>query len=105
MNGNVIYYGVMRDIIQLDYYGRGSVIIFKCDSVDYHGRACGMKTDEYDFTFVNLDQCVNDDPFVLASQVEQVFFIPSQTDRSWYVVRKSKPRDLFDIQSQDDVDD
>lgn len=38
----------------------------------------GIKIDEYDFTLVDLDQCINGDSFVLASQVEQVstFQIP-----------------------------
>lgn len=91
MNGNVTHYGVVREIIQLDYYEHGSVLIFKCDWVDYHGRASGMKSEEYGFTLVNLDQCANANPFVLASQVEQVFYIPDRTDRGWYVVRKVNP--------------
>lgn len=46
-----------------------------------------MKTDEYGFPLVDLDQCVNDDPFVLASQVEQVFYVLDPIDRGWYAVR------------------
>lgn len=105
INGNVTYYGVLRDIIQLDCYEHGSAMIFKCDWIDYRGRERGMKTDEYGFTLVNLDRCVSDDPFILASQIEQVLYVPDPTDRGCYVVRKAKSRDLFDMQSQNDGDD
>lgn len=85
----------------MDYYEHGSVVIFKCDWVDYRGRARGMKIDKYGFRLIN-DQCVNGDPFVLASQVEQVFYVPDPTNRGLYIVRKAKLRDLFDMLSQDD---
>lgn len=64
-----------------------------------------MKIDEYDFTLVNLEQCVNDDPFVLSTQVKQVFYVLDPIDKGRYVVRKAKPRSLFDMQNQDDGDD
>lgn len=53
-------------------------MICKCDWVVCCGRASG-RTDEYGFALVNSDHCVNDDPFVLASQVEQAFYVPDPT--------------------------
>lgn len=50
MNENVTYYAVLRDIIQFDYYGHASILIFRCNWIDYHGKARGMKIDEFAFT-------------------------------------------------------
>ena len=53
ITGNVVYYGVLKDIIELNYYDKFKVVLFKCDWVDvYQGR--GIKYDEYGFTLVNL---------------------------------------------------
>lgn len=77
-NGNVTYNSVVRDIIQLDYYEHESAVICKYDWVDYRGRACGMKTEEYGFTLGNLDQCVNNDPFVLCLKVSTMTSSPTK---------------------------
>ena len=36
-----------------------------------------------------------DEPFVLESQVEQVFYVGEPEDKDWLVVIKTEPRDLF----------
>jgi hypothetical protein len=78
--GGVNYYGRIRDIIELNYYGCFKVILFKCDWVDVH-HSMGMKQDEFGFTLVNFSRLihtgekVDDDPFVFSSQVEQVFYV------------------------------
>jgi hypothetical protein len=32
--GDILYYGRILDIIEIDYYGRFSVVLFKCEWVD-----------------------------------------------------------------------
>ncbi|KAK5811992.1 hypothetical protein PVK06_027386 [Gossypium arboreum] len=34
VEGNVEYYGLLTDIIELDYYGKWKVVLFQCDWVD-----------------------------------------------------------------------
>ena len=36
-----------------------------------------------------------DEPFVLESQVQQVFYVEKPEDKDWLVVIKTEPRDLF----------
>jgi hypothetical protein len=65
------YYGVIQEIIILDYYCV-KYLLFKCDWVYVHKKN-GMKFHAFGFTMVNLKRRlrknrVQDDPFILASQ-------------------------------------
>ncbi|XP_077250153.1 uncharacterized protein LOC143889727 isoform X1 [Tasmannia lanceolata] len=99
MAGDVSYYGVLTDILELNYYGRIKALLFKCDWFDVLTPDRGMKIDEFGYTVVNMArQIYKDEPFVFASQAEQVFYVqdhPSKKD--WHVVVKTKPRDLYDV--------
>ena len=37
-----------------------------------------------------------DEPYVLASQATQVFYVEEKRHKDWYVVVKTKARDVFD---------
>ncbi|XVE92524.1 hypothetical protein REPUB_Repub01dG0104600 [Reevesia pubescens] len=80
LDDDVTYYGVLKDIIELNYFERFRVVLFKCDWID-PGQGKGIKKDPFGFTLVNLSKMVhtgvksNDEPFVLASQVQQVFYV------------------------------
>ena len=48
------------------------------------------------------------EPYVLASQVSQVFYVKNVRHKDWAVVVKTKPREVFDVginASHDDDDD
>ncbi|KAK5826759.1 hypothetical protein PVK06_021689 [Gossypium arboreum] len=45
VEGNVEYYGLLTDIIELDYYGRWKVVLFRCDWADVN-TARGIKKDQ-----------------------------------------------------------
>lgn len=96
--GDVTYYGVLTDIIQLYYYEDRKVVLFKCDWVDVKSQGRGIKLDELGFTLVNLKQLLStNEPFVLASQALQVFYVEDSVERDWHVAIKTKPRDFFDM--------
>ena len=68
----VAYYGVLQEIILLDYYVY-QLPIFKCDWANVRN---GVKVEE-GFTLVNLHQSQSKfvrEPFILASQAKQVFY-------------------------------
>ncbi|KAK5793845.1 hypothetical protein PVK06_035005 [Gossypium arboreum] len=46
VEGNVEYYGLLTDIIELDYYGKWKVVLFRCDWADAN-TACGIKNDQF----------------------------------------------------------
>jgi len=62
-----------------------------------------VKTDQFGVTSVNFKHLFNtgeknsDEPFILASQAVQVFYVPDGIDIEWVTVSQSKPRDYYDI--------
>ena len=67
------YYGVLKDIYELDYYGCFKVILFRCDWADINTPR-GLKYDSNGFTLVNFKRLIytgvllKDDPFIFSSQ-------------------------------------
>lgn len=105
------YYGVLTDIIELDYYGSFKVVLFRCDWADITSQK-GSKKDTNGCTLVNFSklihtgQLLKDDPFVFSSQAKQVFYIQDPRYEEWSQVVMTKPRDLYDMgaQLQDDAE-
>lgn len=96
------FYGVLTDIIELSYCMRKRVYLFKCDWWDIGNKKLGIQTDNY-FTSVNLSRkWFKDDPFIIAGQAEQVFYLAdTKLGGSWHVVQKIKPRNIFDVPEVD----
>ncbi|XP_059658587.1 uncharacterized protein LOC132304903 [Cornus florida] len=68
--------------------------------IQYYGR--GIKKDDFRFKLVNSSQSLGtDEPFILASQAEQVFYVDDPIDNEWKVVIGTKPRDLYDMSEHD----
>ncbi|XP_075110547.1 uncharacterized protein LOC142161640 [Nicotiana tabacum] len=102
-DSNKEYYGVLEDIYELSYVGNRKVYLFKCHWWDVARLGRGYKIDKYGFTSVNIRCALNtNEPFVLASQSEQVFYLHDMVDNDWCVVVKINPRDLFKIPDNDD---
>jgi len=97
----VNYYGRLSDIIKLSYR-EYKVVLFKCDWYDVHHRV-GLQKDDFGFTLLNFSRKIHigekmeHDPFVLSSQVEQVFYVEDPKAKGWNVVVRVKPRNLFDM--------
>ncbi|XP_042472164.1 uncharacterized protein LOC122054799 [Zingiber officinale] len=89
------YYGVIRDIVLLDYYFF-KVPVFRCD---WANPGTGIKMDD-GFTLVNLHQGLRtfeNDPFILASKAKQVFYSRENDESNWYVLLKASPRDIHNM--------
>lgn len=82
------FFGILTDIIGLNYCGGNQVFIFKCDWWHLSNRK-GICTDEH-FTSINISHTwYKDDPFVLASQAEQVFYLEdTKLKGNWHVVQE-----------------
>ena len=113
--GGNTYYGVLTNIIELNYSSNIRHVLFKCKWVDDENRR-GYKTDEFGFPMVNFTHSVHGgeemvpEPYVLASQATQVFYVEDKRHKDWYVVVKTKARDVFDAGSgphcdEDDMDE
>ena len=77
------YYGVIKEIWEVDYV-MFRIPVFKCDWVESNN---GVKVDELGFTLVDLSRLgYKSEPFILASQAKQVFYIEDPSDCRWSVV-------------------
>jgi hypothetical protein len=82
------YYGKLTQIIEVEYYNQTKYVLFKCDWVD-NTRDRGWKLDKHGLTLVNFKNLVHrgdqvtDEPYVLTSQVEQVFYVEHGRDHDW----------------------
>ena len=63
----------------------------------------GCKQDKFGFLVINFSRLIHtggrliDEPYVLASQASQVFYVEDVRHKDWVVVVKTKPREVFDI--------
>ncbi|XP_057770554.1 uncharacterized protein LOC130990352 [Salvia miltiorrhiza] len=51
ISGDVSFYGVLKDIVEVKYTNNLKFVLFKCDWVEYN---LGLKRDEFNFTLVNF---------------------------------------------------
>ena len=95
---NLDYYGVLTEIIELQYVNGRRVVLFSCKWFDVHDAEKGIKVDEYGFTSVNNQRLLKtNEPFVLANQASQVFYATDTKNKGWHVVLKTQPRDSYDV--------
>ncbi|GMP53934.1 hypothetical protein CsSME_00019247 [Camellia sinensis var. sinensis] len=95
------YYGVITEIWQLDY-NMFKILVFKCDWVD---NTKGIRVDELGFTLVELGRIGHkDNPFILASQAKQVFYVQDQLDLRWSVVLEP-PQKQYSYEKDDELND
>lgn len=106
---NKIYYGIIKEIIELNYRNKGNIVLFKCDWVDNHIQDKWVKKDQFGVTSVNFKHLFNtgekmlDEPFILASQAVQVYYVKEGPESDWHVVAQSKPRGLYDMGDDNEI--
>lgn len=80
---NLSYFGVIERIWELDYT-MFRVPIFGCKWVDNNN---GVRIDESGFLLVDFNRVgYKDEPFILASQAQQVFYVTDPSNDKWSVV-------------------
>jgi hypothetical protein len=102
--GNRIFYGVIREIIELDYNRKGNIVLFKCDWFDNRVQDKWVKVDNLGITDVNLKHVIQtgdklaDEPFILASQATQVYYVEDPLNPNWCAVNHPpRPREFYDM--------
>ena len=90
------YYGVLTDIIEVEYFSGRRVVLFKCKWFDVHSGDRGIRKDKHGFIIVNVNRTLknqNYKPFILASQAKQVLYVPDMASRPmWNIVTTINPR-------------
>jgi len=80
---NMSYFGVIEHIWELDYK-TFQIPIFGCKWVDNNN---GVRQDEAGFMLVNFNKVgYKDEPFILASQAQQIFYVTDPVDVNWSIV-------------------
>ncbi|KAL4329491.1 hypothetical protein AHAS_Ahas13G0305400 [Arachis hypogaea] len=78
-------------MFELDYYGQFKVVLFKCEWYT-------VAKDNFGLSYVYFSKkCYQEEPFVLASQVNQCFYVQDPYVSDKHYVMKTIPRDLFRI--------
>ncbi|KAH6775644.1 hypothetical protein C2S52_013205 [Perilla frutescens var. hirtella] len=89
------YYGMLVDIVQLDYFGNHHVTLFKCDW--YESKS--VQKDKYNYTSVNVSKpWKTSEPYVLATQAEQLFYVDDiKLGNEWKVIIQTQVRSLWNV--------
>ncbi|XP_019164337.1 PREDICTED: uncharacterized protein LOC109160505 [Ipomoea nil] len=101
------YYGVIEEIWELDYKVF-KIPLFRCSWVDNRR---GVRIDELGFTLVDFERLgYHDEPFILASQAKQVFYVSDPIDNKWSIVLQGKKSivgvgDVVDEEEYDHFDE
>lgn len=98
-SGNIDWYGVIKKIIALDFPQGKEVFLFQCNwfhvpTAKNKGR--GYQRDQYGIIDIDKTRlCYLDEPYILGSQAEQVFYVNGTKKKDWCTVVRMKPRNLF----------
>lgn len=89
------YYGVLHSVVELMYGERMKVYLFKCRWFDT--RPENVRIDQYGYISVNTaTSWYEEDPFVLATSVKQVFYLDDLMNRPpWKVVNHVQARNVY----------
>lgn len=96
------FYGVLNEIIVLRYPSNKKfirfVVLFQCSWYDLKGKKTGMQDDGY-FRSINVEHYwYKNDPYILATQAAQVFYLnDTKLGKGWKVVQKFEHRHLYDV--------
>ena len=75
-------------------YVRFRVPVFKCKWVDINS---GVMIDGSSFTLVDLKKMnYTDEPFIMASQARQIFYVSDPTNKKWSMVLEGKNMHEYD---------
>jgi hypothetical protein len=109
-NNELEYYGIIKDIIELKFDGGSefSLVLFDCHW--FHPTNGVRRLERFGLVEVAHASCnPANEPFVLASQVKQVYYLPyacksNESLKDWWVAHKVSPLANMSIPSMDEYD-
>lgn len=95
---DIIYYGILLEIMKLDFINERNVFVFCCKWYNTNPRGKSMIVHN-NLTSIDItSEWYGDEPFILASQAQQVFYMKdSSRGKNWRIVEKVNHRNIFDI--------
>ncbi|KAK9902416.1 hypothetical protein M0R45_001655 [Rubus argutus] len=99
---SVAWYGTITVVVELRYTGGNKVVLFNCNWYDIATKGKSYKEDRYGIISVNTKAKLNtQEPFVLAFQATQVYYIEEIKNSMWSVVVETKPRNIFEVSTEE----
>ncbi|KAK1383580.1 hypothetical protein POM88_021315 [Heracleum sosnowskyi] len=97
-NNDIIYYGILIEIMQLSFLFDRKVFLFRCKWYNSNMRGRSIYMDN-NLTSINTStDWYSNEPFILASQAQQVFYLlDMKRGSNWRYVQKVNHRFVFDI--------
>ncbi|KAG2405345.1 uncharacterized protein HKW66_Vig0046000 [Vigna angularis] len=87
ITASISYFGIIQEIWEVDYV-TFRVPVFKCKWVDINS---GVMMDDLGFTLVDLNKMnYTDEPFIMASQARQIFYVSDPSNNKWSVVLEGR---------------
>ncbi|KAL8557599.1 hypothetical protein ACS0TY_004884 [Phlomoides rotata] len=101
---NIDFFGILTDIILLDYVKDRHVTIFKCEWFDLGTKKRVGIRKEGNITSIRVTgRWYESDPFILADQARQVFYINDpKLGVDWRVVQPFQHRHIYDVDEMQD---
>ena len=104
------FYGVLTDIIQLDYVKDRHVTVLKCEWFDLGIKNSGIKKEGNIVSVRVTGKWYENDSYILADQARQVFYVNDpKLGADWRVVQPFQHRHIYDVdeiqEEAMDVDD
>ncbi|KAK6780118.1 hypothetical protein RDI58_022302 [Solanum bulbocastanum] len=95
---DLTYFGRIVDIVVLDYYSHFKVVLFKSDWYEVENNIYGL-------TYIYFNKRgSHKEPFVLASQVQQCFYVQDKYDQDRQYLMKTILRHLFNMSDEFESD-
>ena len=95
------YFGVIEEIWELDY-NQFIVAVFKCQWVNGN---TSVHRDQMGFTLVDLNKVAYmDEPFIMAEQARQVFYVQDPCDSRLSVVLQGRPSGIINQNDDSTLD-
>ena len=100
------FYGTIIDIIELSYSknskGHRTVILLRCEWYNLEGKTYQLKDDGYFKSINSQGRWYKNDPFIIATDASQVFFLEdTKLGPCWRVVQEFGHRHIFDVEETD----
>jgi len=107
-NENVDYFGVLQEIVELEYSGWPikRIVLFQCKWFDPTSRGTRELKQHNIIEVKHTRKYEAYDPFIIAQNAKQVYYAPYplRRDKSdWWVVIKTKPMGRVEVENELDV--
>lgn len=107
-NGQNDWYGVVTEILELEYVGDNTVVLFNCEWYDPTPRVGTRKHNHYNIVEINhTKRYLAYDPFIIAHNTRQVYYLsyPGRSRSTWKAVIKTKPRGRLEVDGEEETNE